>query len=86
MEVHYQIKANLGFFKELIAIWGQIIVYEYLQSICLLSVYQNFHFIDFIEESFLKWSIPVFYAYGISIYTVFYQFPLSFISFNTGDI
>lgn len=30
--------------------------------------------------------IPVFYAYGISVYIVFYQVPFSFISFNTGTV
>lgn len=53
----------------------------------MLSVYQNFHFIDFIEGSLLKWSIfQVFYAYGISVYIVFYQFPFSFISLVTFNV
>lgn len=42
----------------------------------MLSVYQNFHFIDFIEGSLLKWSI-----FQSSMHME-YQYTLSFIKFH----
>lgn len=42
----------------------------------MLSVYQNFHFIDFIEGSLLKWSI-----FQSSMHME-YQYTLSFINFH----
>lgn len=52
-------------------------------AVCISEL--PFHWFHW-RVSFEVVDIPVFYAYGISVYIVFYQFPFSFISLVTFNV